>query len=439
MTADRRRIRTPLPITTGFAAALAVAILLMAGVPAAEAAVPKCYGLDATIVGTDGPDSIAGTTGDDVIVALGGDDDIFFDINTGQPVPGNETGGNDVICAGDGNDFAVGGNGNDVVAGQDGDDVLYGLPGKDFVDGGRGSDQCTGGSDLEGPPDAGDRVYGCTSPTQFVVGQSAPDLVARTAFDNRFRLADLAGQTVMIDFSTVWCGPSTSMLAVSAGVQSNLRSRVPFTYVLGELESGAGVPMTRPGAEIISQKWGLSQLPVLHTEGTNTSQLNDAYHNYSSENVAYDADGGDSGINFFFPTLVFINPAGKVVDVHVGSLTGEEIQNKVAGIGSGLAAPTQVNPVDAPQTGLHIENLRNLVGALTITASAKATLQDQLTSALRAMEVRLKPKTSACDWMTTFERTLAKTTGIGSADRADILSQSANIKTKLGCKPGGKK
>jgi hypothetical protein len=225
------------------------------------------------------------------------------------------------------------------------------------------------------------------------------------------------------------------MLPVTAGVQKNIRTRVPFTYVLGELQNQGVQPMTRRDAEITSERWSLDQLPVLHTEGTDTSQLQDAWQNYSSENVAYDADG----FNDFVPTLVFINPAGKVVEVHVGSLTGDEIQNKVAGIGSGLPSPTAVTPRTPPLAGVDIENLRTFIGGLTITASAKATLQDQLTSALRAMELWLKPKTSACDWMTTFERTLAKTTGIGSADRADILSQSASIKTKLGCRTGGKK
>ena len=44
---------------------------------AAPAVVYQCRGLDATIVGTDGPAIILGSTGDDVIVALGGDDTVL--------------------------------------------------------------------------------------------------------------------------------------------------------------------------------------------------------------------------------------------------------------------------------------------------------------------------------------------------------------------------
>ena len=35
--------------------------------------------------------------------------------------------------------------------------------------------------------------------------------------------------------------------------------------------------------------------------------------------------------------------------------------------------------------------------------------------------------------MKQFDSTLAKTPGIGSADRADLVSGSQNIKSKLGC------
>ncbi|CAG0992925.1 hypothetical protein GPROT1_03181, partial [Gammaproteobacteria bacterium] len=60
-----------------------------------------CFGLPATVIGTDGNDVLNGSPRDDVIVGLGGNDVI------------NGLGGNDVICGGDGNDILAGGAGND--------------------------------------------------------------------------------------------------------------------------------------------------------------------------------------------------------------------------------------------------------------------------------------------------------------------------------------
>jgi len=99
-----------------------------------------------------------------------------------------------------------------------------------------------------------------------------------------------------------------------------------------------------------------------------------------------------------------------------------------------LTAPPPITPVTAPLAGVDIENLRAKLEPLTINAASKATLQSQLTDALRAMEVRLKPKVSACDWMKQFDATLKKTTGIGPADRADLVAGSSTVKSKLGCR-----
>jgi Ca2+-binding RTX toxin-like protein len=87
---------------------------------------PVCDGLRATIVGTNGDDTINGTPGHDIIAALGGNDTIY---GRGQ---------NDLICTGDGDDLAWGDGGNDRIFGGDGHDLLDGGNGDDFVDGGAG-------------------------------------------------------------------------------------------------------------------------------------------------------------------------------------------------------------------------------------------------------------------------------------------------------------
>jgi len=79
----------------------------------AHAATRRCFGKEATIVGTSRPEVITGTPRADVIVGRGGDDRI-----AGR-------GGNDRIC---------GGGGNDTIEGDAGDDRLTGDYGFDRLD-----------------------------------------------------------------------------------------------------------------------------------------------------------------------------------------------------------------------------------------------------------------------------------------------------------------
>jgi Ca2+-binding RTX toxin-like protein len=95
-----------------------------------------CFGRNATILGTDGPESLTGTPGNDVIEALGGDDVI------------NGGGGNDFICGGDGADRLSGNAGRDRLLGQLGNDRLSLHSGADWAWGGGGHDLLIG---LAGP------------------------------------------------------------------------------------------------------------------------------------------------------------------------------------------------------------------------------------------------------------------------------------------------
>lgn len=90
-----------------------------------------CFGVPATIVGTNGNNRLKGTSRDDVIVGLGGNDII------------NGKGGNDRICGGKGKDVIIGGRGNDFLDGGSGFDILSG---------GRGTDVCVNGEVTVGCP-----------------------------------------------------------------------------------------------------------------------------------------------------------------------------------------------------------------------------------------------------------------------------------------------
>ena len=92
-------------------------------------AVPSCGGVDATIVGTDGPDVLTGTAGADIVALLEGDDS---------------------FRGGKGNDSVCGSSGDDEINGQGNDDTLRGGSGDDALIGGAGSaDVCRGGSDID--------------------------------------------------------------------------------------------------------------------------------------------------------------------------------------------------------------------------------------------------------------------------------------------------
>jgi subtilisin family serine protease len=97
------------------------------------ASVPRCRGLQATIVGTAAGETIKGTPARDVIVARGGADTILG------------AGGNDVICAGGGADVVYAGAGADVVLGMVGADQVWGGAGADRLLGDAGRDTLHGG------------------------------------------------------------------------------------------------------------------------------------------------------------------------------------------------------------------------------------------------------------------------------------------------------
>lgn len=106
-------------------------------------ATPRCEGVPATIVGTDGDDTLQGTPGRDVVVALGGDDFV----STGA--------GRDLVCAGDrwdfirlgpGDDRARGAGGQDQLIGGGDADRLFGGAEVDGLEGGPGDDRLWGGA-----------------------------------------------------------------------------------------------------------------------------------------------------------------------------------------------------------------------------------------------------------------------------------------------------
>ena len=186
--------------------AVALAAIGLAPMPAASQTAPECFGRTATVVGTEGDDTLSGTTGSDVIVALDGTDTVLgwhdpeatyphvpalpdaMDYICGGANAGEGGGGDadedlrggygrDRIAGGGGADFLRGGNGNDVLMGGSSQDSLYGEGGHDRIYGDGGDEiyynQLVGGNGddyLEGRLGAKDRFFGGSGYDTCVMG-----------------------------------------------------------------------------------------------------------------------------------------------------------------------------------------------------------------------------------------------------------------------------
>ena len=142
--------------------------------PAAAGGGAMCMGLPATVIGTDGPDTIdlgdgSHGPGPHVVVTFRGADVVIG------------SSGDDVVCLGAGADRfegragadrAKGGPGKDELFGEEGDDLLRGNGGKDHLEGGPGDDRLVGGGSddyADGGVDD-DRVVGRTGDDRLIGG-----------------------------------------------------------------------------------------------------------------------------------------------------------------------------------------------------------------------------------------------------------------------------
>lgn len=105
----------------------------------------------ATIIGTNGPDSLEGTEFDDSIAGMGGNDTVL------------SGGGNDTLDGGDGNDLLSDLGGNNTLYGGAGDDAMGGSALADVLCGGDGNDLMGGGEVFSSWVDyalGGDSMFG---------------------------------------------------------------------------------------------------------------------------------------------------------------------------------------------------------------------------------------------------------------------------------------
>ncbi len=153
---------------------------------------PTCDGKRATIVGTNGNDTLSGGPGNDVIVGLGG---------------------NDVLSGGGGNDTICGGNGDDQIRGLGGEDRLFGDAGRDLILGGYGPDYLVGGP-------GNDRMNGQHG-NDDMYGSAGRDTMRGGPHQDTIR-GGLDGDTILGQggWDTIYGGPGSDMISGGVGADT---------------------------------------------------------------------------------------------------------------------------------------------------------------------------------------------------------------------------
>jgi peroxiredoxin len=153
----------------------------------------------------------------------------------------------------------------------------------------------------------------------FRVGQMAPDF---SAIGQRgpFKLKSTRGKWVLLDFSAVWCAPCLQMAKSTRSVVDFIESKgIPFEYVTVVTENGNSQPATHTTGLDWAVNFNLRS-PVLTPSGLPRTQ------DLLSRFARYYALANDQGVPAQgVPTVVFINPEGRVARVHLGEVTPEQI------------------------------------------------------------------------------------------------------------------
>jgi Ca2+-binding RTX toxin-like protein len=187
-------------------ATLGIAVLLTASLVASlpAHAASRCFGRQATLVGTNDVDTINGTAGVDVIASGGAGDRI------------NGRGGNDLICSGSGRDRVRGQSGNDRINGGSSGDVLLLGEGNDTAVGGQGADFVAGanGNDVMNTGAGADFLIGGAGDDRYLAGASLQDLVS---FEN-------SGTGVVVDLGIPAAQNTNEGLDVITGAEGVIGS-----------------------------------------------------------------------------------------------------------------------------------------------------------------------------------------------------------------------
>ena len=160
-------------------AVITIAAVGLLPMPATAQTAPTCFGMEVTILGTEGPDgSLRGTEGPDVMHGLGGDDWMNGWLLRDWMCGGE---GDDNMNGEQSHDFMDGGLNADQMRGGPGNDKLFGGPGPDgLIDWGWGADYMDGGPGNDGLANSSDEPDRPSSDT--LLGGHGNDVVTMSPF-----------------------------------------------------------------------------------------------------------------------------------------------------------------------------------------------------------------------------------------------------------------
>jgi hypothetical protein len=162
----------------------------------------------------------------------------------------------------------------------------------------------------------------------YTTGSAAPELTMIQPDGTLLRLSDLRGSYVLLDLSTMWCGPSQHMAARARTLADALNTKqakkalgAAFVYVTAELDGFT--PDRAPTPELVSTftawfRLGGKSAPVV-SFGPESS---------ATYLAAQDQLGEYSG--GAVPTLVLIDPRGVIMNVLVGERTADALKAEFA-------------------------------------------------------------------------------------------------------------
>ena len=83
---------------------------------------------------------------------------------------------------------------------------------------------------------------------QATIGSKVCNLVLQDQSNNFWKLYDHAGKIIILDFSTVWCGPCQTAGHYTQGIQDDYGDKIIFATIL--IEGMEGLPATLEDVQI---------------------------------------------------------------------------------------------------------------------------------------------------------------------------------------------
>src|SRR3989338_233281 len=136
--------------------------------------------------------------------------------------------------------------------------------------------------------------------TGITIGKTAPDFELETLEGKKAKLSDYRGKKVILNFWASWCPPCREEMPEFQRIYSENRDKLVVV--------GVNLQESRENAEAFIEKLSIT-FPILLDPN---SQVKDMYNVFTQ------------------PVTYFIDESGKIVDKKFGSLTSEEINEKIA-------------------------------------------------------------------------------------------------------------